>query len=167
MVQNLMVLRFANSIFGPIWNRGNIACVFLTFKEPFGTEGRGGYFDEFGVIRDVMQNHLLQMLCLVAMEKPASTGSDDVRDEKAKVLKCISEVQASNVALGQYVGNPAREREAPKGTWTTPWSPWGHPGHLCGRRPLRGERALGRGALHPVLRQSPERAQGRGAPTVP
>uniref|UniRef100_G1RVU8 glucose-6-phosphate dehydrogenase (NADP(+)) n=1 Tax=Nomascus leucogenys TaxID=61853 RepID=G1RVU8_NOMLE len=126
MVQNLMVLRFANRIFGPIWNRDNIACVILTFKEPFGTEGRGGYFDEFGIIRlaqggrashpaglpfpealfgaptplnqvnggelrrapafsvprDVMQNHLLQMLCLVAMEKPASTNSDDVRDEK-------------------------------------------------------------------------------------
>ncbi|XP_067579001.1 glucose-6-phosphate 1-dehydrogenase isoform X4 [Pseudorca crassidens] len=86
MVQNLMVLRFANRIFGPIWNRDNIACVILTFKEPFGTEGRGGYFDEFGIIRDVMQNHLLQMLCLVAMEKPASTHSDDVRDEKAGLV---------------------------------------------------------------------------------
>uniref|UniRef100_A0A8C0GAN5 glucose-6-phosphate dehydrogenase (NADP(+)) n=1 Tax=Chelonoidis abingdonii TaxID=106734 RepID=A0A8C0GAN5_CHEAB len=82
MVQNLMVLRFGNRIFGPVWNRDNVACVILTFKEPFGTEGRGGYFNEFGIIRDVMQNHLLQMLCLVAMEKPASTDSDDVRDEK-------------------------------------------------------------------------------------
>lgn len=109
--------RFGNRIFGPIWNRNSVACVVLTFKEPFGTQGRGGYFDDFGVIRweaahldesenaelniivtleslhalipalvsgcrDVMQNHLLQMLCLVAMEKPASTSPDDVRDEK-------------------------------------------------------------------------------------
>lgn len=127
MVQNLMVLRFANRIFGPIWNRDNIACVILTFKEPFGTEGRGGYFDEFGIIRDVMQNHLLQMLCLVAMEKPASTDSDDVRDEKVKVLKCISEVQADNVVLGQYVGNPSGEGSPPKGTWMTPQCPTGPP----------------------------------------
>ncbi|XP_043426354.1 glucose-6-phosphate 1-dehydrogenase isoform X2 [Prionailurus bengalensis] len=125
MVQNLMVLRFANRIFGPIWNRDNIACVILTFKEPFGTEGRGGYFDEFGIIRDVMQNHLLQMLCLVAMEKPASTDSDDVRDEKVKVLKCISEVQSENVVLGQYVGNPSGEGEATKGYLDDPTVPRG------------------------------------------
>ncbi|XP_026531948.1 glucose-6-phosphate 1-dehydrogenase [Notechis scutatus] len=115
MVQNLMVLRFGNRIFGPIWNRDNVACVILTFKEPFGTEGRGGYFDEFGIIRDVMQNHLLQMLCLVAMEKPTSTNSNDVRDEKVKVLKCIKEVKSENVVLGQYVGNPSGKGEAQKG----------------------------------------------------
>ncbi|XP_043936037.1 glucose-6-phosphate 1-dehydrogenase isoform X1 [Protopterus annectens] len=115
MVQNLMVLRFGNRIFGPVWNRDNIACVVLTFKEPFGTEGRGGYFDEYGIIRDVMQNHLLQMLCLVAMEKPASTSSDDVRNEKVKVLKRISGIKPENVVLGQYVGNPEGEGEAKKG----------------------------------------------------
>ncbi|XP_029464344.1 glucose-6-phosphate 1-dehydrogenase [Rhinatrema bivittatum] len=115
MVQNLMVLRFGNRIFGPIWNRDHIGCVVLTFKEPFGTEGRGGYFDEFGIIRDVMQNHLLQMLCLVAMEKPTSTNSDDVRDEKVKVLKSISEIQLSDVVLGQYVGNPQGQGEEKKG----------------------------------------------------
>ncbi|XP_078520627.1 glucose-6-phosphate 1-dehydrogenase isoform X1 [Lissotriton helveticus] len=125
MVQNLMVLRFGNRIFGPIWNRDNIGCVVLTFKEPFGTEGRGGYFDEFGIIRDVMQNHLLQMLCLVAMEKPCSTDSDDVRDEKVKVLKCISEVTTNDVVLGQYVGNPKGEGEARKGYLDDPTVPAG------------------------------------------
>ncbi|XP_058873437.1 glucose-6-phosphate 1-dehydrogenase-like isoform X1 [Acipenser ruthenus] len=115
MVQNLMVLRFGNRIFGPIWNRDSISCVVLTFKEPFGTEGRGGYFDEFGIIRDVMQNHLLQMLCLVAMEKPASTNSDDVRDEKVKVLKCVREASLDDVVLGQYTGDPEGEGEARKG----------------------------------------------------
>ncbi|XP_039366744.1 glucose-6-phosphate 1-dehydrogenase [Mauremys reevesii] len=125
MVQNLMVLRFGNRIFGPVWNRDNVACVILTFKEPFGTEGRGGYFDEFGIIRDVMQNHLLQMLCLVAMEKPASTDSDDVRDEKVKVLKCISELQLGNVVLGQYVGNPDGVGEARKSYLDDPTVPTG------------------------------------------
>jgi glucose-6-phosphate 1-dehydrogenase len=69
------------------WNRDNIAQVQITFKEPFGTEGRGGYFDSFGIIRDVMQNHLLQILSLVAMEKPATIHPDDVRNEKVRYLK--------------------------------------------------------------------------------
>ncbi|XP_066566279.1 glucose-6-phosphate 1-dehydrogenase isoform X1 [Amia ocellicauda] len=112
MVQNLMVLRFGNRIFGPIWTRDSVACVVLTFKEPFGTQGRGGYFNEFGIIRDVMQNHLLQMLSLVAMEKPASTSSDDVRDEKVKVLKSVQPLSLDNVVLGQYVGEPNGEGEA-------------------------------------------------------
>uniref|UniRef100_A0A8C3NDI2 Glucose-6-phosphate 1-dehydrogenase n=1 Tax=Geospiza parvula TaxID=87175 RepID=A0A8C3NDI2_GEOPR len=125
MVQSLMVLRFGNRIFGPIWNRDNVACVVLTFKEPFGTEGRGGYFDDFGIIRDVMQNHLLQLLCLVAMEKPASTNPDDVRDEKVKVLKCISPVELQDVVLGQYVGNPEGPPEAQKGYLDDPTVPAG------------------------------------------
>ncbi|XP_039460069.1 glucose-6-phosphate 1-dehydrogenase isoform X1 [Oreochromis aureus] len=125
MVQNLMVLRFGNRIFGPIWNRDSVACVVLTFKEPFGTQGRGGYFDDFGIIRDVMQNHLLQMLSLVAMEKPASTSSDDVRDEKVKVLKCIAPPSMSDVVLGQYVGDPEGEGDAKLGYLDDPTVPKG------------------------------------------
>lgn len=86
MVQNLMTLRFGNRIFSPIWNRDNIASVQISFKEPFGTQGRGGYFDQFGIIRDIMQNHLLQILTLVAMEKPASCHPDDIRNEKVLFL---------------------------------------------------------------------------------
>ncbi|XP_030589365.1 glucose-6-phosphate 1-dehydrogenase-like [Archocentrus centrarchus] len=123
MVQNLMVLRFGNRIFGPIWNRNSVACVVLTFKEPFGTQGRGGYFDDFGIIRDVMQNHLLQMLCLVAMEKPPSTSPDDVRDEKVKVLKCITPVEVSDVVLGQYVGDPEGEGQSRLGYLDDPTVP--------------------------------------------
>lgn len=74
--------RFGNRFFSPSWTRECIACVQITFKESFGTQGRGGYFDEFGIIRDVMQNHLLQILSLVAMEKPASIHPDDIRNEK-------------------------------------------------------------------------------------
>jgi glucose-6-phosphate 1-dehydrogenase len=116
MVQNLMTLRFANTLFGPTWNRNHIASVVISFKEPFGTQGRGGYFDEFGVIRDIMQNHLLQILCLVAMEKPASTSPDDIRDEKVKVLKSTPPIVMEDVVLGQYVGDPnAKDKDAREG----------------------------------------------------
>ncbi|XP_026683933.1 glucose-6-phosphate 1-dehydrogenase [Diaphorina citri] len=115
MVQNLMTMRFGNRIFTPTWNRENIASVMITFKEPFGTQGRGGYFDEFGIIRDVMQNHLLQILSLVAMEKPATIHPDDIRNEKVKVLKCIPPLQLEDVVLGQYTGDPNGEGDAKYG----------------------------------------------------
>eukprot|EP01134_Creolimax_fragrantissima_P006738 CFRG6738T1 len=105
MVQNLLVMRFANSMFQPIWNRNFIKCVRITFKEPFGTQGRGGYFDEFGIIRDILQNHLLQVLSIVAMEKPVSLDSQDLRNEKVKVLRAIGAVSAENTVLGQYVAS--------------------------------------------------------------
>lgn len=125
MVQNLMTLRFGNRILGPTWNRDNIASVLISFKEPFGTQGRGGYFDEFGIIRDVMQNHLLQILSLFAMEKPASIHPDDIRDEKVKVLKCMSPLELENVVLGQYVGDPEGEGEAKTGYLDDPTVPAG------------------------------------------
>ncbi|CAH0561805.1 unnamed protein product [Brassicogethes aeneus] len=115
MVQNLMTLRFGNRIFNPTWNRDNIASIQISFKEPFGTQGRGGYFDEFGIIRDIMQNHLLQILTLVAMEKPASCHPDDIRNEKVKVLKNVKQLEIKDVVLGQYVGNPDGEGDAKLG----------------------------------------------------
>ena len=100
--------------------------VVITFKEPFGTQGRGGYFDEFGIIRDVMQNHLLQVLCLTAMEKPPSTSPDDIRDEKVKVLKSIPAIVMEDVVLGQYVGNPeATDEDAKLGYLDDPTVPSG------------------------------------------
>nr|XP_027203211.1 glucose-6-phosphate 1-dehydrogenase-like [Dermatophagoides pteronyssinus] len=111
MVQNLMGLRFANRIFGPIWNHENIASVQVSFKEPFGTAGRGGYFDNFGIIRDVMQNHLLQILTLVAMEKPVSASAEDIRDEKVKVLRCMKTLSLDDVVLGQYIADPNGKTE--------------------------------------------------------
>lgn len=105
MVQNLMTLRFGNRIFNPTWNRDNIAAIKISFKEPFGTEGRGGYFDEYGIIRDIMQNHLLQILTLVAMEKPASCNPDDIRDEKVGSYRvCLAQISISiNGDLGESV----------------------------------------------------------------
>lgn len=71
----------------------------ITFKEPFGTEGRGGYFDSVGIIRDVMQNHLLQVMSLVAMETPVSTSAEDVRNEKVKALKCTAPVTMDDLVV--------------------------------------------------------------------
>ena len=82
MVKNLLILRFANTFLGATWTRQHISNVQITFKEPFGTEGRGGYFNESGIIRDVMQNHLLQVLTILAMERPISFSAEDIRDEK-------------------------------------------------------------------------------------
>jgi len=120
MVQNLMVLRFANSLFEPLWNRQHIKSVRIVFKEDFGTQGRGGYFDKFGIIRDVMQNHLMQILSLVAMEPPVSLGAEDVRDEKVKVLRSIPEIKPEHVITGQYVKDKSGKNEGYKDDKTVP-----------------------------------------------
>eukprot|EP00667_Euglena_gracilis_P008922 EG_transcript_9049 len=112
MVQNVTSVRFANKVFSSVWNKENIANVQITFKEPFGTEGRGGYFDQFGVIRDVIQNHLLQVLTLVAMERPKSLSADAIRDEKVHVLRTVRAINPEDVVLGQYVHGPNGEGEA-------------------------------------------------------
>ncbi|TFK55722.1 glucose-6-phosphate 1-dehydrogenase [Heliocybe sulcata] len=103
MVKNLLVLRFANIAFSSGWDKNSISNVQITFKEPFGTEGRGGYFDEFGIIRDILQNHLLQVLSVLTMERPVSFSAEDVRDEKVKVLRAIPPIERSDTLLGQYV----------------------------------------------------------------
>jgi glucose-6-phosphate 1-dehydrogenase len=142
----LLVLRFANRVFEPLWNRDHINCVIFSFKENFGTQGRGGYFNDvstdethttssytcgphscqrmcsqfplidvllffaslvqFGIIRDVMQNHLLQMLSILAMETPISLSAEDVRDEKVRLLRTIASITAPDTVLGQYTADP-------------------------------------------------------------
>jgi len=105
MVQNLMILRFANMVFEPLWNRNYIHNVRIVFKEDFGTQGRGGYFDSYGIIRDVMQNHLMQILSILAMEPPVSLSAEDVRNEKVKVLCCMPEIKVEDVVIGQYLAD--------------------------------------------------------------
>lgn len=105
LVENLSVLRFSNLIFEPLWCRQYIRNVQFIFSEDFGTEGRGGYFDSYGIIRDIMQNHLLQILALFAMETPVSLDAEDVRNEKVKVLRSMRALRLEDIVVGQYKGH--------------------------------------------------------------
>ena len=87
--QNIMVLRFANAIFEPLWNTRYIDHVQITAAETLGVENRAGYYESAGALRDMVQNHLLQLLCLVAMEPPTDLSADSIRDEKVKVVRSL------------------------------------------------------------------------------
>ena len=106
-VQNLLALRFANFMFEPLWNARGIRQIQITVAESDGVGGRGGYYNTTGALRDMLQNHMLQLLCLVAMEPPVSMRADDVRDEKVKVLRSLSPIMGTAVenltVRGQYV----------------------------------------------------------------
>jgi glucose-6-phosphate 1-dehydrogenase len=116
-VLNLIALRFANSIFATNWDHNCIDHVQISVAESVGIEGRWGYFDEAGQMRDMVQNHLLQILTLVAMEPPANLDADSIRDEKLKVLKSLRPIDASNVrqntVRGQYVNGFVKGQEVP------------------------------------------------------
>ncbi len=116
-VQNILALRFGNSMFEPVWNRRHVAHVQITVAEEVGMEGRGAYYDTAGAIRDMVQNHMMQLLCLVAMEPPVDLSADAVRDEKVKVLRALphwtDDDVAQNVVRAQYTSGSIQGKEVP------------------------------------------------------
>ena len=163
-VEDLMVFRFSNVLLEPVWKRNYVRSVQVTMAETIGVEGRGSFYDSVGAMRDVVQNHLLQVVALLAMEPPVGPEADFLQDEKAKVFAATESICSSDVVRGQYVGYLDEEGVAPGSTTETFVA-----ARLRDRLVAVGRRAVlrpGRQGARPVRHRGRRRVQRPSPPAV-